>query len=113
MSKHTPGPWECGKGYGMHGVEIVGDSGNRMVCGVIGVDRDQYEKDGRKAAEVQTPDGWANAHLISAAPELLAALEKAVFSYGKPGGPWSVPSEPGAWIAQARAAIAKATGATP
>lgn len=62
------------------------------------------------------PDGFvrgenkANAHLIAAAPELYQALEKAVESYGKPGGPWNYPDEPGAWLAMAQAALAKARG---
>lgn len=47
-----------------------------------------------------------DARLIAAAPDMLAALEKAVADYGRPGGPWNVPSEPGTWIAMARAAIA-------
>jgi hypothetical protein len=46
--------------------------------------------------------------LLAAAPDLLAALEKAVADYGNPGGPWNVPSEPGAWIEMARNAIEKA-----
>lgn len=36
---------------------------------------------------------------------LKAALRKAVDVYGVPGGPWSVPSDPGSWIAQAREAL--------
>lgn len=39
---------------------------------------------------------------------MLTALEKAVADYGKPGGPWNVPSEPGEWIEMARNAIEKA-----
>lgn len=50
---------------------------------------------------------WAQ---IAAAPDLLAALEKAVADYGQPGGPWNVPSEPGTWIEMARDAIQKAKG---
>ena len=34
--------------------------------------------------------------------KLRAALEKAVKLYGKPGGPWNVPSEPGAWLRMAK-----------
>lgn len=36
---------------------------------------------------------------------LLAALKEAAASYGKPGGPWNVPSDPGGWISRAREAI--------
>lgn len=42
--------------------------------------------------------------------ELLEALADAVSHYGRPGGPWNVLEGPGAWIAKARAAIAKARG---
>lgn len=76
MTAHgfTAGPWALGKGYGLHGVEVVGDNGNRMICGVIGVDADTHDPDGRKTGTTPTPDGWANARLIAAAPDLLAAL---------------------------------------
>lgn len=37
---------------------------------------------------------------------LVDALQKAVADYGKPGGPWNVPNEPGAWIAMAHDALA-------
>lgn len=37
--------------------------------------------------------------------ELLAALQKAVADYGHEGGPWNVPSEPGTWLAIAKAAL--------
>ena len=42
--------------------------------------------------------------------DLLAALSRAVDLYGKQGGPWNVPSDPGSWIAQAKDALAKAKG---
>ena len=41
---------------------------------------------------------------------LLAALQHAVAEYGRPGGPWNVPGDPGTWIASASRAIAAATG---
>jgi hypothetical protein len=75
MGAHTPGPWALGKGYGLHGVEVVGDNGNRMICGVIGVDRDVRDRDGRVSGSEQTAEGWANARLIAAAPELLGQHE--------------------------------------
>lgn len=37
-------------------------------------------------------------------------LSYAVEKYGEPGGPWNVPSEPGTWIAKARAALAQKEG---
>ena len=60
----------------------------------------------------------ANARLIAAAPDLLAALEKialneiAVFDHAE-GCEVLVSMEPAEMVAIARAAIAKATGAEP
>lgn len=54
--------------------------------------------------------GQIGPHVFHAAPDMLDALEYAVEQYGKPGGPWSVPSDPGGWLDRARAAIAKARG---
>ena len=51
--------------------------------------------------------GERAADRIEAADELAAVLAYAIEKYGKPGGPWNVPSEPGSWIAKARAALAK------
>ena len=34
-----------------------------------------------------------------------AALQKAVDDYGKPGGPWNVPDEPGTWLRMAKEAL--------
>lgn len=48
--------------------------------------------------------------LMTAAPEMYEALAEAVEKYGKPGGPWNVPSDPGSWIMKAKAALAKARG---
>jgi hypothetical protein len=50
--------------------------------------------------------------LLNAIPEfdnsdLVEALQKAVRDYGKPGGPWNVPSEPGTWIEMANTALKK------
>jgi len=50
------------------------------------------------------------ASLREARRYLVSALEKAIECYGKPGAAWSATSESGTWIADARAAIAKATG---
>lgn len=55
-------------------------------------------------------EACANAQLMAAAPRMLKALKKAIKDYGKPGGPWNVPNEPGTWIALAHAAIQAAEG---
>jgi hypothetical protein len=47
---------------------------------------------------------------LNAAGDMRAALDGAVAAYGKPGGPWNVPSDPGGWLSRARAALAKANG---
>jgi len=52
----------------------------------------------------------ADRQLIAAAPRMFKALKKAIKDYGKPGGPWNVPNEPGTWIALAHAAIQAAEG---
>jgi hypothetical protein len=87
--KFTPGPWVA------DGVIVYADVGIQPHIADLSGYTDQPE---------------ANAHLIAAAPELYAALEKAVADYGKPGGPWNIPSEPGAWINMAQKALAKARG---
>lgn len=47
----------------------------------------------------------AAAKLAASAPALRAALQEAVDTYGKPGGPWNVPSDPGGWLDRARKAL--------
>jgi hypothetical protein len=52
----------------------------------------------------------SNARVRGAAHDLLEALEDAISLYGKPGGPWNVPSDPGGWLDRARKAVKKARG---
>ena len=90
----TPGPWTVGGKFGTRvlvGENVLSDMWN--IPGPGGVD-----------------EGKANAHLIAAAPDMYEALEAAILEYGKPGGPWNVPSSPGTWIDKAKAAIVKARG---
>ena len=100
MSGHTPGPWAIGKGYGRHGVDVVGDDGNRAVAGVIGVWKDTHDRDGRFTGIKKVPEGCANLQLIAAAPDLLNALTVLADAAEARGIPCDA----------ARAAIAKATG---
>ena len=106
--KHTPGPWATGEVYRDHWLEIVGNGGKRMVCGVMRVIRHKFDRDSRTIAKVPNDEGWSNARLISAAPELLS-VALAVDDLAE-----RIDHEPdsalGELVARARAAIAKATG---
>lgn len=53
---------------------------------------------------------WTLQKQDGAIRKMRAALEKAVADYGKPGGPWNVPGEPGTWIAMAKSALKAAKG---
>ena len=58
--KFTPGPWRNERGSGAYGRNVTADNGRRIVCETICSDHD------------------ANARLIAAAPDLLAACEAAL-----------------------------------
>ena len=88
-TKFTPGPWVA--------------SGSLVGAGWIVI---RQECTGIKDRETLV----ANANLIAAAPDMYEALEAAILEYGKPGGPWNVPSSPGSWIDKAKAALVKARG---
>ena len=109
MTGYTPGPWEIkNNGKDIFG-PLGGDSGD-------GVKADPT--DGWHIAEIQRTPTFselgevelgapreANAHLIAAAPDLLEALEEAVF--------WNGIDDEGVsavWRDKAEAAIAKAEG---
>jgi hypothetical protein len=92
MSKHTPGPWTANEEFDdgeSLGIAITGRLG--QVVRVFDVGQ----------------EGFANAALIAAAPDLLSVLREAfrAFSHDDDGPVWADST-----IAKARAAIAKATG---
>lgn len=87
MSKHTPGPWAI---YVKTPSDVV----------IRKISKDGYEL----CAIARVSSGYANTHLIAAAPELLEALQKIA---GNTYDEWTNGAE-AARIA--RAAIAKATG---
>jgi hypothetical protein len=99
MNKHTPGPWTS-----VCAPEIEPDESTHYISckhGVLGYWRGQKRH--------HTDSNWilkeADANLIAAAPELLEALQDLLNDVGRAS------SMLGA--IKARAAIAKATGATP
>lgn len=90
MSKHTPGPWFVSRKVGGLYVEVP----HRAIAEV------------RLDANPIEPSGVDNARLISAAPDMLEALE-ALCNGRAVGGEWVDMDEA---INIGRAAIAKATG---
>ena len=64
--------------------------------------RDALDLAGRTLSS--TMDDLADAQAENA--NVRAILTEAVNTYGKPGGPWNIPSDPGGWLERARAALA-------
>lgn len=97
-NKHTPGPWEVYDAENRPGIEAP-SVGFSIV--VYGLDEDVTVGEDQCGVYGRTPEeGAANAHLIAAAPELLAALKLLLSG--------AHDHQPG--IAEAEAAIAKAEG---
>jgi hypothetical protein len=95
-SKHTPGPWEVESGEAVY----VLDKEYGRVCTVNWL-RGPFGSFGRRT----DAEGHANARLIAAAPDLLAALRALVAKSTDLHGDWSEE-----WR-KALEAIAKAEGA--
>ena len=98
MSKHTPGPWYIGKDTGDQNRHIYAE---QMVCSDDG--EEWHPLIACTDDDEQLIDWQANARLIAAAPDLLAALQQCV-EHG------IFPSAVEHVRAAARAVIAKATG---
>ena len=98
-AKHTPGPWEAVIQPGCHAV-IASLSGGPKAVAIIG---NNTPDDGNE------PMRFANARLIAGAPDLLAALQRIVAVLDKQVASPHL-AERASPLAQAKAAIAKATG---
>lgn len=83
MSAHTPGPWRCAGGMDM-GYAVVEDATHTQITGVLDIN--------------------ANARLIAAAPDLLAAAERGVAALSANGAPNCEAAK------ELRRAIARAVG---
>jgi len=59
MKQHTPGPWEYSKGTSPHHQTVI-----------------YAEESGRNIAVTYNDEGWRNAALIAAAPEMMEALRE-------------------------------------
>lgn len=71
-TKHTPGPWVIGSGYGRYKTEITGPG--RAVGGVW-TRRDAGALSDERRIE-DDPEGIANARLIAAAPNMHEYIAK-------------------------------------
>lgn len=100
--KHTPGPWRYERAINPDGSHTR--DGEHWISSAAGcIDIAITAKDYRVEAQE------ANARLIAAAPELLAALEDLLSSaYVNDYGDWALPS--GFGMDRVHAAIAKARG---
>lgn len=103
-TQHTPGPWAIGQEYGNQRDEIESALGN---CVAVVWTRRGPELATARCCYKPDPELMANAHLISAAPELLEACEDAAAIMEDMLSEFSGCSEV---IAKVKAAIAKATG---
>jgi hypothetical protein len=105
-AKHTPGPWHFYRGFRSPSVKTVGD---RVHICTLSTARASAVSDGRPLNQAV-----ADARLIAAAPELLAALQaeeewRARDRDGAIDPEWDYEEMVGSLR---RAAIAKATGST-
>jgi hypothetical protein len=104
MSAHTPGPWiavrEAALDYRHHQIDT--EDGQSCVAVVAG---------GGPVRAIDVAEEIANAHLIAAAPDLLAACEAVAKSLDHPDGTgWYEATLSHADVAAIRGAIAKARG---
>lgn len=100
--KHTPGPWNVWGIPGEIDLAVGPVEGGIAVAQVVTTNAHGF------ATERTTTTGAANAALIAAAPDLLAALQLLEQSGEWQGTSWAIPAK--AWR-DARAAISRATGA--
>lgn len=109
QTKHTPGPWKAIPEVLFHdGQHIAGRMPKVIREGVFIASVSRH--DGARIKRGRCPEAEANARLIAASPDLLAALERLlqVASEGTSKGRALDLLPPGT-IDKARAAIAKAT----
>lgn len=73
MAQHTPGPWKIGRG---HPADIDANDGKLAIASAWDSQARHVQKD-RQLDAPEEAECIANARLISAAPDLLAALKSA------------------------------------
>lgn len=105
-AQHTPGPWAVDKDAAIGGYRVNATNGRGVV---FATQRDEHPAIGQGISHAES---LANARLISAAPDLLAALVEMRYLFDLMCGLGFNPAEGryGSPKANADAAIAKATG---
>lgn len=101
MSKHTEGPWEHGTHFAGGTDILAGPIGSRVVVARV-IDN----------SLLPFPEYVANARLIAAAPDLLAALSD-LLDWGRENTSPRDENSPHTLLVAALSAIAKAKGETP
>lgn len=101
VSNHTPGPWVCAKWDSKPEIATVAHCGSM----VIGIPTPGYPGGNYRDSEYGTDE--ADAALISAAPDLIAALSELVDCISETRG-----KNADAALHAARAALARANGVT-
>ena len=96
---HTPGPWVARFESTGDGI-VLQQTSKRLICFI-----ERFSGIGNRAHKRRT---YTDLKLIAAAPDLLAALNAFLTHMGMDEDEHTAPT-----FKQARAAIAKATGATP
>lgn len=103
MTDHTPGPWVAVESL-VYTASSPNCTGWKQLADCRGVEGAYFD-----ATHIDQRVRFANAHLIAAAPDLLAALEQVAVYSGKRTGWSALPSH---ILDPIRAAIAKAKGET-
>lgn len=94
-TKHTPGPWYVQDDHGKRWIETEGNDDTIA----------EVHRRKRKGSVYSCEEAGANADLIAAAPELLAALQGLLAAYEDPGNTGSTHDDK---VQAARNAISKA-----
>jgi hypothetical protein len=103
MSKHTPGPWRVSEHCTTiikRDFRLIGDDSGELIASSHGMDGSGFF--------VGNDEAQANAHLIAASPDLLAALKALVQQVERGDFDHIGADHPDSAVGAARAAIAKA-----
>lgn len=114
INEYAPAPWRIGDEYGPVMDEIVAANGRTIAAVWTHGNRSPMRAAAHRMDAKVNPGGMAVAHLMEAAPELLAALENCVMELRQYHAHYNAKCEGGCpalvYIEEAESAIAKAKG---